>query len=164
MVHESISNHCVLMDRGEGDEEWLFVKCNAFENPTIFGVVYGPQEGRTPQTKIQDMWKNITTKLIEYEGKGWDVYVAGDMNLAVGNSLGLEGNDPKISEGGKWLVEWIQENNWNLANSMYKGDCRTHVDRSSGKQKCLDLLITNRMEKVNEVNCDEKGIIGNGQE
>ena len=68
----------------------------------------------------------------------------------------MKNNDTKVSEGGRWLIDWLENNNeWNLANAMYQGDCRTHVDRSSGNRKCLDLLITNRLGKVLEVDCDE---------
>ena len=40
MIHKSISDHFIVMDKGEGDEEWMLIKCNAFEKPIIFGVVY----------------------------------------------------------------------------------------------------------------------------
>ena len=79
MVHKSISDQCVMLDKGPDDEEWMLVKCNAFKNPTVFGVVYGMQEGRTPKEKIIKMWNNITSKLTEYEREGWDIYLAGDM-------------------------------------------------------------------------------------
>ena len=157
MMHETLAPHCVVMDKGTGDEEWMTVKCNAFNTPTVFGVIYGYQEGRESPEKVKTMWKNITDKMIEYNDKGWTVYIGGDCNLAIGNNLGLKGNDDKVSEGGRRLIEWVEEHNeWCLANTMYRGDCRTHHDRSSGNKKCLDLLFTNRMEKVVQVDCDEK--------
>ena len=156
MVHESISDDCVMMEKGKDDEEWMMVKCNSFEKPIVIGVVYGMQEARTPKEKVEKMWRNVTNKMIEYDKEGWDVYIGGDMNLHVGENLGLKGNDPRVSEGGKWLVDWIEDNNWALANSLYSGDCRTHVDRSSGNRKCLDLMITNQIQKVTSVNCDQE--------
>ena len=65
-------------------------------------------------------------------------------------------NDEKVSEGRQWLINWVQDNKWELANSLYKGNSRTHVDRLSGNQKCLDMVITNMIEMVTKVNCDEK--------
>ena len=68
MVHESISDECVLLERGEGDEEWMLVKCNSFEKPTVFGVVYGLQEA--PLSLTLDLALSPASYVAEGQIKG----------------------------------------------------------------------------------------------
>ena len=69
----------------------------------------------------------------------------GDLNRAIGaDRLGVKGNKPKISKGGKMVRELLEEGEYVLLNNSEKavGGPWTWVCRSDGNVKsCLNLVI-----------------------
>ena len=80
--------------------------------------------------------------LEKYREEGNQVIMGGDFNAWTGEAFGMAGNDPKMSPGGKELIKLMVEGEWSMMNSKSQDDPRTHLDRTSGTQRCLDYLIS----------------------
>ena len=86
--------------------------------------------------------------LKDIENRGEEAILIGDQNKLIGNSeSGIEKNNPKISFGGKLVLELLSEGNYYLVNSSDK--CRggpfTRVEPNNDEIKsCLDLVIVSK--------------------
>ena len=75
--------------------------------------------------------------------------LAGDMNKLVGaGQLGVPGNHPEVSLGGRLLRDLLATRNWYLVNGLGQelvtGGPYTRKDPATGKQSCLDLFVVSR--------------------
>ena len=75
--------------------------------------------------------------------------LAGDLNKLVGDDLlGVNGNHPEISAGGRLLRNLLQTENWFLVNGMgsriVEGGPFTREDPATGIMSCLDLIVVSR--------------------
>ena len=78
----------------------------------------------------------------------------GDWNACLGQEAGLRNNDTFISYGGKEVLREIEEGDWNLINGMSNECHKSHLDRSSSVERCLDYAIINTSEVVEKVSTD----------
>ena len=69
----------------------------------------------------------------------------GDMNRHIGNDkYGIKGNKKKISNGGKYIREFVTDKSYTILNNMdtAKDGPWTWIDRQNSRTKsCLDLVI-----------------------
>ena len=154
-LHESLKNSAVIIDKGEEDNEWIAVKVNKYCPPLIVVAVYGQQEN-IKRELVRDKWKNIFEVADRFKHEGNQVVLAGDFNIAVGKELGMENNDESVSNGGRQVIDLINNGGWFVANKLMEGSQKTHVDRSGGKERTLDYLVTSNEEMVVKAVCDDE--------
>ena len=151
-VTKDIAPHCVVMDKG-AEDEYVAVRMNCFSPPLVVVGLYGRQE-TGPREKIREMWRRIFAILDSYRDQGSRIIMTGDFNMWVGRCFGLKDNDPKVSTGGKEFIKLVMEGGWRVMNRLSQDDSRTHLDRTSGSERCLDYFLTNSPEIFTEVSTD----------
>ena len=151
-VRDNLAEHTVKVFEGEDSNECIMVKITCFNPPVIFGTCYGNQEGTTSPDVIRNNIKENMLALDRFKEQGFKIIWGGDLNLHVG--LAIEGNDPKVSKGGEFFIDQVNENDFHLLNNMAKVKSHTHFDVSSNTSRVLDIVISNTPEDVKEVVID----------
>ena len=141
-LEKSIADHAVVIGKNPGPHEWLAVKVNLYSPPLVIIGMYGCQVSQHPAETIKSQWQSLWNFINLYK-EDHTILLGGDLNSAVGNSLNMSFNCPSRNLNGKQLIKGVRSNNLHVLNSLYVGDQRTHVDRSSKSSRCLDYLITN---------------------
>ena len=154
-VHKSLAPDTVVLDKGDNEEgdEFISVKCNAFKPPIIIAALYGRQENR-PRLEVRNGWKRFFGFLESYKERGCMVVAGGDWNCCLGRNLGLVNNDPFVSYGGKEVLKEINNGGWTLVNGMTSDCHKSHFDRTSQVERCLDYAITNVPDIISHVTTD----------
>ena len=117
-----------------------------YVNPAVNIVnIYGGIEDRMDEEEIVGNWERLKRDLKDIESRNESTILIGDLNRAIGaDQLGVKGNKPKISKGGKLVRELLEEGEYVLLNNSVKavGGPWTWVCRSDGNvRSCLDLVI-----------------------
>ena len=155
MVENKLAQHTVMVESGDSNnEEYCAVKINAFEPPVIIMGIYGPQNN-IKKKDMDEIWGKIKEVWKKYIDLGCTMIIAGDMNAAIGNTLGLTNNDESKNKAGEILIAAVEELDLHVLNKMEDHDQRTHVDRSNqGSSRCLDYIITNNLSACQETKID----------
>ena len=136
------------------NEEQVWIKIN---KNIIIGILYGPIESRTEQSKLEEWYYEIEKEYMKWEN--YNVMIIGDMNMKIGSDEnGIQGNNHEISKGGKILRSLIERrelvlvNNTEICTGLW-----TREDPSGGKS-VLDLVITNNnmYEQIKSMKIDEE--------
>ena len=141
---KEMGKHMVKVREGTGKNEFILLKYTGVTPNIIYGVYYGNQENTTPEGEIKNNLAELFSALNEYKQQGLNIIVGGDFNVHIGDAI--EGNDPKVSKGGKILLDLCEDFGLDLANRMEKGLNHTHYDVSSSSSRILDLVITDLVE------------------
>ena len=109
---------------------------------------YGEQR-KTLKEDVEKKWENIRKEMENIRIRKEFCVLNGDLNKHVGTGpLGVPGNHPEISLGGRLLRELLETGNWVLVNGLgeetVQGGPFTRKDPSTGSQSCLDLFIVSR--------------------
>ena len=91
------------------------------------------------------------------EGGEYDHTVSNSLP-AIGTKVNMVNNCPSKNTNGKFFLKGIKKGGWKIMNSQYRGDQRTHEDRSSDSFRCLDYIVTNS-NKCTRVFVDSENII-----
>ena len=91
----------------------------------------------------------MRTEMEKIRTRGESCGLIGDLNKLVGcGDLGVPGNHPEVSLGGRLLRELLGTGNWYLVNGlgqeMVRGGPFTRIDPATGFQSCLDLFVVSR--------------------
>ena len=152
-VKDKWANWCMKLESGDGDNEFMVVKIEAFNPAIVVVVYYGVIENRTPTAKVLQMQGELFNTIKEYADQGMSIQWAGDFNNHIGKAHGLTLNTSDESTGGRNLVRFVEEESLSIVNKRHQA--HTHIDASKGKSKILDLLITNRDDDVTDFQVDE---------
>ena len=143
---KSLAQNIVKIAEGEGKNEFLLIKCTAYEPELVLGVVYGCQEGTTPENEITNNLVELFREINKYKDEGMNIVVAGDYNLHLGDYI--KGNDKKVSKGGKKLIELCEDFGLEIMNKKSDPDNNhTHFDITSKTSRILDLAISDMEEE-----------------
>ena len=89
--------------------------------------------------------------------------LAGDLNKLIGGGqLGVPGNSPEISLGGRLLRELLATGDWvlvyGLGREFVEGGPYTRKDPATGQVSCLDLFVASRdlLPYINKLVIDKK--------
>ena len=133
-----------VSDNSEGDE-YLLTRLENVEPALNILNIYGQIEGRAGGVdKILDSWGRIKKELALIEARGEAVLILGDLNRAVGaDMLGVAGNKPDISYGGKLVRDLVASGEYMIFNNLalVEGGPWTREDPADGGLSCLDLAI-----------------------
>jgi hypothetical protein len=135
---------------GEGkfDDEYLITRV-AYFSPALNVVnCYGEQR-KLKTTEVEVKWSRMKEEMENVRARNEFCLLAGDLNKLVGcDSLGIPGNHPELSFGGKLLRELLATKNWFLVNGMgeeiVQGGPFTRLDPATGKLSALDLFIVSK--------------------
>ena len=133
---------------GEGEEEYLVTRLDAFAPSITIINVYGEQR-KVKVEEVEARWRRLRKEMEEVRARGELCLVAGDMNKLVGSDeLGVEGNHGEVSPGGRLLRSLLALEDWCMVNSMGEevvvGGPWTRVDPATGVGSCLDLFVVSR--------------------
>jgi hypothetical protein len=138
----------------------MITRHGQFKKPINIINVYGEQEGRNKNQEVEERWLRICNHLKVIEDRNEEVILLGDMNKLIGNDkYGVEGNNPKVTFGGKLVHKLLENENYLLLNNSQKcnGGPFTRVDPSDqSKLSCLSLVIISNglYEYVEELKID----------
>ena len=95
--------------------------------------------------EFHESWGRIKREVVNIENRHESCILIGDFNRAIGaGKLGVQGNKPKISPGGRLVRELVENGEYILANNLEKatGGPWTWICRADGAIRiCLDLVI-----------------------
>ena len=151
-VHDSLANGVMKLEQGIGENEYFVLKFENCEPNLIIICYYGVIEGQFVNDQVFAMQADIFNTYRKYLEAGFDILWCGDFNNHIPNKNGIVGNPEKTSPGGLNLMEFVEEENLEIVN---RRDVRhTHIDRSEGVSRILDLVVTNAGKKITEFKVD----------
>ena len=134
------------MGAGEGEQgdEWMVTRLDSFSPALNILNCYGEQR-KCRNEEIEEKWCKLRKEMETIKARGEFCLLVGDLNKLVGSDeLGVPGNHPEVSPGGRLLRELLATGDWTLVNSLVEevvvGGPFTRVDPSGG-QSCLDLMV-----------------------
>ena len=156
LVFDAIAKYATKLETSSDPAEFFAIRLDCFSPSLVIMTNYGIIEGQYTKNEILSIQAQFFNAFEGYVNEGSNVIVLGDFNNHVGNSLGLNVNNPKVSPGGSNLSRWVSENGLSLVNVL--DQTHTHIDRSSkqGDTNILDLVITNQPAMVKEFNVDKR--------
>ena len=105
-VVNRMKDHTVRIMEGGDDDEWQAIRLNHVSPAITIVNIYGEQEGRTNKEEVRAKWGRLLKELEEVRSRGDHCLLVGDMNKHVGNDhLGIPGNHPDVSHGGRWSAD-----------------------------------------------------------
>ena len=143
------ANECLKISEGEGQNEYLVTRHNQFSTPVNVINVYSEQESRTGANVIRDHWKEVLEEIIKIEAKKEYIILLGDFNKHIGTIINE--NHEKVSEGGKLILDFLNNDDYVLLNSLsdkVTGGPFTRLEPSdpdnNSKKSCLDFIIVSK--------------------
>ena len=141
-VRENERLHTLKLTEGDDDLEMIVTRHSQFQTPINIINLYGAVKSRSTNEKINERWNRVREQVTRIEGSGELVVIIGDLNAHVGNMI--EGNDMKVSHGGKLVKEFVESGHYTLLNATNKAKDGpfTRVDPGDVEKKsALDLCI-----------------------
>ena len=157
-LEKTLARTAVVVGKSNSDHEWVAVKINYFDPAVVLVGVYGCQTSKNSVSSLKEKWSELWSFVSRYT-KNNTVIVGGDLNSAVGNKGGMLNNCPSTNANGKFLLRGARDNNLYILNSLYRGDQRTHKDRSSESYRCLDYILSNNVKACTRVFVDNQQVI-----
>ena len=145
----ALKHQDMVVGAGEGEqEEYLVTRMEGFSPALTIVNCYGEQR-KTGKEEVEEKWKRMLRVMEEIRARGELCLLCGDLNKHVGNDeLGIPGNHPDISPGGRLLRELLSTGNWVLVNGMGEevvvGGPYTREDPATGGLTALDMFIVSR--------------------
>ena len=133
---------------GVGSDEYIITRVTTFTPALNVVNCYGEQK-KTSKLEIEEKWKRLCRDLEDIRARNELCIFCGDLNKWVGNGeLGVPGNHPELSVGGKLLRELLATRNWVLVNGLgeevVSGGPFTRQDPATGTFSCLDLFVVSK--------------------
>ena len=147
-VSREYKDSAVGIGEGKGDDEFLITRIQKFRPALTIVNCYGEQR-KTTNEEVVAKWNRLRKELEAIRMRKDFCVLTGDLNKLVGcDDLGVPGNNPELSKGGKLLREMLATKDWVLVNSLgaevVEGGPYTRVDPATSKLSCLDLFIVSR--------------------
>ena len=147
-VSQAFKNHAVGAGEGEQDDEFLITRIDAFTPALNVVNSYGEQRS-TRKEDIEERWLRLRKELEKVRNRGEFCLWAGDQNKLVGTGeLGVPGNNPEVSLGGRLLRDLLATKDWVLVNGLgrevVEGGPHTRKDPATGNMSCLDMFVVSR--------------------
>ena len=152
-LEKSLAEHAVVIGKSRSDHEWIAVKINYFEKPVVIIALYGCQTSKNTAGEMRQKWDELWDFASTYR-KDHITYICGDFNAAVGTKFNMKNNCESTNKNGRLLMKGVVDGGWMILNSLFPGDKRTHVDRSSDSRRCLDYIVTNYPQSCTRVYID----------
>ena len=138
------------MGAGEGieDDEYLITRVECFKPALSVINCYGEQRNIKKEL-VEEKWMRLRAEMEAIRARGEFCLVNGDLNKLVGTGqLGVPGNHPEVSLGGRLLRDLLATRNWFLVNGLgpevVTGGPYTRKDPATGNLSCLDMFVVSR--------------------
>ena len=133
---------------GVGEDEYLVTRIECFSPALTVVNCYGEQR-KFNKVEVEARWSRLRNDLENIRARKDFCVLGGDLNKLVGcDELGVPGNNPLTSPGGKLLRTLLATGAWILVNGLgeevVEGGPFTRKDPATGKELCLDLFIVSR--------------------
>ena len=147
-VSPQYKDFAVGAGQGEEEDEYLITRFDCFSPALNVINCYGEQR-KTIKEEVNKKWIRLKSDMEKIRAKNEFCCLTGDLNKLVGNSdMGVPGNHPEVSLGGRLLLDLLETRNWILVNSMgqevVEGGPFTRKDPATGNLSCLDMFIVSR--------------------
>ena len=134
--------------QGEDEEEYLITRIECFSPALNVINCYGEQRS-TKKEEVERKWERLRKEMENIRTRKEYCILAGDQNKHVGRGpMGVPGNNPDISVGGRLIRDLLSTGNWFLVNGLgqeiVQGGPWTRKDPATGVESCLDLFIVSR--------------------
>ena len=143
-----LRQHVVQVSSNSEGDEYLITRLENVEPALNILNIYGQIEGRAGgKENLLESWGRILKELSLIEARGEGVLIIGDLNRGVGSDeLGVPGNSPTVSYGGKLVRDLVATEEYCLLNglALAEGGPWTREDPGDGGLSCLDLAIVSR--------------------
>ena len=150
------------MGAGEGEQgdEWMVTRLDCFTPALNVVNCYGEQR-KTKIEEVEAKWQKFRKQMESITARGEFFLLLGDLNKLVGSDeLGVPGNHPEVSPGGRLLRQLLATEEWTLVNGMecVVGGPFTREDPATKGRSCLDLMVvsSNLRPFVKEMKIDSE--------
>ena len=153
VVSDEYKGHARLLEVGGDSLEFVTVVMTGFTNPIHLTCYYGQQENTNEASLIRDHIATVIGNGQSASAEGAMVCIAGDCNVKTGDLLTPNPNKT-VSQGGRVLVDMLDDTDIKCINSKDPSVDFTHVDRSSNTSNILDYVLTNCPDLVTDFEVD----------
>mgnify|MGYP001162975371 FL=1 len=153
-IHQKWANSVMKLEEGIDHNEFFVIRIESTTPNIIIVAYYGVIEGQFTNEEVRAMQGDLFEIIRKYNEEGCILVWAGDFNNHVGNLMGLKGNQEEISNGGRALADFINEEELAVLNG--RDMSHTHFDRTAGTSRILDFVVTNTPASVEEFCVDNK--------
>ena len=102
VVQNYLKPHTVKVKEGDDEDEFLIIRLDNISPPLNIINIYGGIESRMENQEILESWGRLKLQIDEIRSRNEFCLMVGDLNRAIGaGSLGIQGNRPRVSYGGK---------------------------------------------------------------
>ena len=168
-VADKYKDCAVAAGQGEDEDEYLITRIDCFSPALCVINCYGEQR-KAKKEDIERSWEIMRTKVEEIRTRGEICCLGGDLNKLIGTGeLGVPGNHPEVSLGGRLLRNLLSTGNWILVNGLgqaiVQGGPFTRKDPATGSESCLDLFVVSRelLPYVSNLSIDSKREVAVGR-
>ena len=154
-IKEKFGSDVMKHETGLENNEFFVIRLECTDPNIILICYYGVIEGQYNADQVTAMQSDIFNLMKKYDEEGNRVYWCGDFNNHIPNECGITGNPDKTSKGGVNLVKFVKEENFVILNR--RDTFHTHIDRSDGVSRILDLVVTNDDSNVKAFEVDKTG-------
>ena len=161
-VSNEYSEYTVGAGEGCDDDEYLITRVESFKPALSVINCYGEQR-KTNKEVVEEKWKRLKKDMEDIRARGEFCCLTGDLNKLVGTGqLGIPGNHPEVSLGGRLLRDLLATRNWYLVNGLGQevvtGGPYTRKDLATGVMSCLDMFVVSRelLPYVQKLNIDSQ--------
>ena len=147
-VSAEYSDTTVGAGDGVGDDEYIITRVECFK-PALSVINCYREQRKINKEVVEEKWKRLRADMENIRAMGEFCCVLGDLNKLVGTGqLGVPGNHPEVSLGGRLLRELLVTRNWFLVNGLgpelvMEGPF-TRKDPATRNLSCLDIFIVSR--------------------
>ena len=170
-VKNDLKPHAVKVMEGEDDDEMVITRLEHTTPPINIVNVYGEIEGRCKNEEIKGRFDRFKKELDRIRREKEACIIIGDLNKKVGcDNLGVKGNTPQVSYGGKLVRAILESGEYFLANNTPEAvggpftreePADAHLPWERRRKSCLDLVLisTNLKPFYSSLLIDSKRII-----
>ena len=142
MYKECLKNMVTVVNEESEDFEALWIRLSNGKLNSRIGVIYMPQEDKTPIKKVERIYGEIGKEVERAIVNNEQVILMGDFNCKIGRGK----KDGEISKGGKILLNMTKKYGLHVVNTNEK--CEGKWTRIEGDQKStLDYIIIREEDK-----------------
>ncbi len=114
-VREEIKHICTVVEKGKEIGETLWIVINNNQINIRMGVIYAPQESRTPKEDYKIMYSKLEHQLQQAKERQQKLLLMGDFNCKIGDAI--KNNRPDITKAGR-LRKMTTKHKITIVNSL----------------------------------------------
>ena len=159
-IKEKLKTIVVEVNREEEIGQMLWVLLNNQKTQVRMGVIYGPQENITPNSKLKKLYESISDQVDIGKENNQQIIILGDFNAKIGNYI--KNNKETITKGGRHLKRLVEKQNLCIVNGE-SNKCEGLWTREQGEEKSvIDYVITTKkdLNTIKTMKIDEEKEFG----